>query len=85
MLQFCGRCNELVGNRHYKSHILIGFQQMSEAQRRSAANQMGSRLARLLQLDPGLIVIAFLSALEDAGQNDFSKMVQKRWAELLKH
>jgi len=85
MLQFCGTCNELVGNRHRRGHILIGYQQMSDAQRRSAANQLGSRLAGLVQKNPALIVLAFLSALEDAGQHDFSRMVEKRWAALIKH
>lgn len=84
-MRFCPTCNELVGTRHGRGHILIGYQQMSDAQKRSAANQLGSRLARLVQLNPGLIILAFLSALDDANQHDFSRIVQKQWAALLKH
>jgi len=85
MLKFCAKCNELVGNRHYRSHIQIGYQQMTHDQRRAAAHQLGTHLARLVQLNPGLIVLAFLSALDDANQHDFSRMVEKQWAELIKH
>ncbi len=85
MLRFCTRCNELVSPRHYRGHILIGYQQMSETQRRTAARDMGKRLGRLLQLNPGLIVLAFLSALEDANQHDFYRMVEKQWDALVKH
>lgn len=85
MMKFCERCNELAGTRHHRDHILIGYQQMSDVHRRSVANQLGARLARLMQLNPDLIVIAFLSALKDANQHDFSRIVEKRWAELLKH
>lgn len=84
-MRFCPTCDELVGIRHNRGHILIGYKEMSDAHRRSAANQLGTRLARLVQLNPGMIVLAFLSALDDAGQHDFSRMVEKRWAQLIKH
>jgi hypothetical protein len=38
-----------------------------------------------MDLDPMMIVTAFLSALEDASQHDFSRIVQKKWTALLKH
>lgn len=83
MLRFCARCNELVGNRHYRSHVQIGYQQMTHDQRRIAAHQLGTKLAHLVQLNPGLIVLAFLSALDDANQREFSKMIERRWTRIL--
>lgn len=82
---FCGTCNKIVVRPHGLGHVMLTYKQMAPNQKTSLAHQLGSRLAGMLDRDPMTIVTAFLSALEDADQHDFSRIVQKRWAALLKH
>lgn len=64
---------------------MLAYKQMTANQKESLALQLGTRTARMMDLDPVRIVSAFVSALEDANQHDFSRIVQKQWAALLKH
>jgi hypothetical protein len=83
-MKFCVTCDEIVAVPH-RWHRMVDFEHMSDAQRRRAANQLGTKLARLVKMNPALIVLAFLSALETANQLDFSRMVEKQWASLIRH
>lgn len=82
---FCGTCNKIVGRPHGLGHQMLTYKQMTADQKRYLAQELGTRLARMIDLDPMMIVMAFLSALEDANQHDFSRIVQKQWSALLKH
>ena len=82
---FCGTCNKIVARPHGLGHSMLTYKQMTADQKRYLAQELGTRLARMMDLDPMMIVTAFLSALEDASQHDFSRIVQKKWTALLRH